>query len=83
MSSGATLDSISGKSFTNPGSYSIVVMAPVEPETKTVTVPFKIPDSEMASATCSVMSMISFSYFELILICFVITAMLFLSKSPN
>jgi len=83
MSSGATLDSISGKSFTNPGSYSIVVIALVEPETKTVMVPFAIPDSEMTSATCSVILMISFSDFELILICFVITAMLFLAKSPN
>ncbi len=83
MSSGATLDSISGKSYNNPGSYTIVVISPVEPETKTVMVPFEIPDSEMTLATCSVMSMISFSDFELILICFVITAMLFLAKSPN
>ncbi len=83
MSSGEILDSISGKSFTNPGSYSIVVIAPVEPETKTVMVPFEIPDSEMAPATYSVILMTSFSDFELILICFVITAMLFLAKSLN
>ena len=38
--SGATLDNISGKSSMRPGSYSIVVTAPVEPEIKTVEVHF-------------------------------------------
>jgi hypothetical protein len=42
MSFGAILDNISGKSCTSPGSYSIVVTAAVDPETKIVTVPFLI-----------------------------------------
>jgi len=33
---------MSGKSFCNPGSYSMVVIAAVDPTTKTMTAPFSI-----------------------------------------
>jgi len=41
-----------GKSFKSPGSYSIVVNAPVDPETKIVTIPSLISDSSFSLTFC-------------------------------
>ena len=47
------------KSFTTPGSNSMVVTVPVEPRQKTVTLPSVSPERASAAATSSVMSMMS------------------------
>jgi hypothetical protein len=64
MSFGTILDNISGKSCTSPGSYSIVVTAAVDPETKIVKVPLIILLSFTIFDNCIVMSMMSPSPFE-------------------
>src|SRR5919197_1355787 len=73
ISLGATLASIFGKSFFRPGSYSIVVTAAVDPDTKIVTIPSSSLLALIASSVWRVMSIIWFSPTELISMVFVIT----------
>lgn len=56
---GAKRSKIFGRSIRSPGSYSIVVSAPVDPGTKTVTMPFFSLLSLTASVTLRVTSRIS------------------------
>jgi hypothetical protein len=70
---GAMRSSISGRSFNSPGSYSIVVNAPVDPGTKIVTIPLLNLVSTTASATALVTSKISPSPLVWIESCFVFT----------
>ena len=70
---GAIRSSRFGKSFKSPGSYSIVVNAPVDPGTKTVTIPFFNLVSTTASATAPVTSKMSPSPLVWIESCFVFT----------
>ena len=66
---------ISEKSSERLDSYSIVVIAPVEPTQKTVTVPLSSVDSLTASETKSVISTIPQSAFTFTEISFVSTGM--------
>jgi hypothetical protein len=63
---GTILFNIFGKSIRRPGSYSMVVIAAVDPETKTVTIPSLRLLSLIAFDTGSVISMTSFSPPDLI-----------------
>ncbi len=56
---GAIRSSIFGRSSNSPGSYSMVVSAPVDPGTKTVTIPFSNLLSATTSATLLVISKMS------------------------
>ena len=63
---GAILESILGKSSLNPDSYSIVVIAAVDPTTKTVAIPFFSLLSAIILAVPSEILTISFSPLVLI-----------------
>ena len=72
ISFGTILDNILGKSSSSPGSYSIVVTAAVEPETKTMTIPSSSLLSSIAFEVYLVRSTMSFSPFDLVWIVLVI-----------
>jgi hypothetical protein len=65
MSEGAILSMAFFRSSSAPLSYSMVVIAPVDPEQKAVTVPFLILDFSTMALTDGVMSMISLNPFVL------------------
>src|ERR687892_2003198 len=75
---GTILDNILGKSCLNPGSYSIVVTAAVEPETKIVIIPSLSFDRESILEASGVISIISPSPLDLMKIVLVITCISFL-----
>lgn len=70
---GAMRSSIFGRSFNSPGSYSIVDNAPVDPGTKTVTIPLLNLVSATDLATSLVISKMSPSPLVRIESCFVFT----------
>jgi hypothetical protein len=59
MLAGTSLSTAFFKSSSTPLSYSIVVTAPVDPEQKTVTIPFLILDFSTKAVTGGVISTIS------------------------
>src|SRR5512137_909791 len=63
MSSGAILRMAARRSSTTPGSYSIVVSAPVAPGTNMLTMPSIMPESSMSFSSSMLMSTMSSSPF--------------------